>query len=117
MLDADERAPILAVAGASRIAVARHRAVEQEGNQVSYPDPSGGRRYPRTMADPRKETVRAGYDLMAGRFGEWASRVKGDPRDRFLHEFLELMPRTGSVLDPGCGAGVPSTKRLAGRSA
>ena len=65
------------------------------------------------MPDPRKETVRAGYDQIAPRFAEWGARVEGDPRDRFLDEFIELLPASGSVLDLGCGAGVPSTRRLA----
>jgi SAM-dependent methyltransferase len=65
------------------------------------------------MADPRKETVRAGYDRMAAEFGEWGARVEGDPRDRFLTDFMGLLPAGGSVLDLGCGAGVPSTRRLA----
>ena len=65
------------------------------------------------MADPRKEIVRAGYDRMAAEFGEWGARVEGDPRDRFLAAFMELLPSGGSVLDLGCGAGVPSTRRLA----
>ena len=65
------------------------------------------------MTDPRKETVRAGYDEMASWFADWSARVEGDPRDRFLSRFIELLPPSGSVLDLGCGAGVPSTKRLA----
>jgi SAM-dependent methyltransferase len=39
--------------------------------------------------------------------------VEGDPRDRFVEEFAGLVPLGGSVLDLGCGAGVPSTRRLA----
>jgi SAM-dependent methyltransferase len=65
------------------------------------------------VTDPHTGTVRAGYDQIAPRFGEWSARVEGDPRDRFLSRFTELMPPNGSVLDLGCGAGVPSTKRLA----
>jgi SAM-dependent methyltransferase len=65
------------------------------------------------MPDPRTETVRAGYDAVAGRFAEWGARVQGDPRDRFLARFIELLPPSGAVLDLGCGAGIPSTKRLA----
>jgi SAM-dependent methyltransferase len=65
------------------------------------------------VADPRKETVRAGYDEMADRFAEWGARVEGDPRDRHLARFIELLPAAGSVLDLGCGAGLPSTGRLA----
>jgi SAM-dependent methyltransferase len=65
------------------------------------------------MTDPRTEMVRAGYNRMADRFAEWGARVEGDPRDRFVHEFIELLPASGAVLDLGCGAGVPSTRRLA----
>ena len=65
------------------------------------------------MSDPRKETVRAGYDQMATEFAEWGARVEGDPRDRFLTELMQLLPVGGSVLDLGCGAGVPSTRTLA----
>jgi SAM-dependent methyltransferase len=65
------------------------------------------------MADPRKEMVRAGYDRMAAEFVEWGARVEGDARDPFLADFMELLPPGGSVLDLGCGAGVPSTRRLA----
>lgn len=64
------------------------------------------------MADPRTETVRAGYDEVAGRFAEWSMHVEGDPRDRFVALFTELLPPSGAVLDLGCGAGVPTTKRL-----
>jgi SAM-dependent methyltransferase len=67
------------------------------------------------MSDPRSETVRAGYDEMAGSFAAWGAGVVGDPRDRFLAEFMELLPPSGSVLDLGCGAGVPSAQRLAER--
>jgi SAM-dependent methyltransferase len=71
------------------------------------------RDYPRVVADSRKETVRAGYDMLADSFGDWSARVEGDPRDRFLEEFIERMPDSACVLDLGCGAGTPSTKRLA----
>ena len=65
------------------------------------------------MTDPRKQTVRTGYDRLAAPFLEWGARVEGDPRTRFVEEFAALLPVPGSVLDLGCGAGVPSTRRLA----
>ena len=65
------------------------------------------------MTDPRKQTVRTGYDRLAATFLDWGARVEGDPRDRFVEEFAALLPVPGSVLDLGCGAGVPSTRRLA----
>jgi len=51
--------------------------------------------------------------MLADSFGEWSARVEGDPRDGFLEEFIERMPDSACVLDLGCGAGTPSTKRLA----
>jgi SAM-dependent methyltransferase len=39
--------------------------------------------------------------------------VQGDPRDRFVEEFAGMVRPGGRVLDLGCGAGVPSTRRLA----
>ena len=65
------------------------------------------------MPDPRKEIVRTGYDRLAATFLAWGVRVEGDPRGRFVEEFAALLPVPGSVLDLGCGAGVPSTRRLA----
>jgi SAM-dependent methyltransferase len=50
---------------------------------------------------------------MADRFAEWGARVEGDPRDRFLDELVGRIAPGGSVLDLGCGAGLPSTRRLA----
>jgi SAM-dependent methyltransferase len=67
------------------------------------------------MADPRKQTVRDGYDRMGERFGAWAARVEDDPRERLLDEFIALLPTSGAVLDLGCGSGLPSTRQLAGR--
>jgi SAM-dependent methyltransferase len=63
--------------------------------------------------DPRKLIVRAGYDAIADRYLEWGLRVEGDPRERMLGELVARLPRGGRVLDLGCGAGVPSTARLA----
>lgn len=65
------------------------------------------------MIDSRKKTVQAGYDRMARRHLTWEGKVEGDPRERFLEQFVGLLPAGGRVLDLGCGAGVPSTRRLA----
>lgn len=69
------------------------------------------------MTDPRKATVQAGYDEMAGRYLAWSQAIEGDPRDRFLSELARRLPKGAHVLDLGCGAGVPSTKQLAERFA
>jgi SAM-dependent methyltransferase len=65
------------------------------------------------MPDPRTDTVRRGYDRLASSFRAWGARVEGDPRDRFVDEFAAMLPAGGTVLDLGCGAGIPSTRRLA----
>ena len=65
------------------------------------------------MLPERKGTVEAGYDLLAGRFGEWAAQVEGDPWRRFVDELAGRLPPGASVLDLGCGDGV-KLARLAG---
>ncbi len=67
------------------------------------------------MSDQRRETVRAGYDAMADRHLAWSRSIEGDPSGRFLEELVLRLPSNARVLDLGCGAGVPSTKRLAER--
>ena len=78
---------------------------------------SGGRGVARysERVDPRTDIVRAGYDALGERYGEWAASIEGDPRDRFLDDFVSLLRDGAKVLDLGCGPGVPSTKRLSGR--
>jgi ubiquinone/menaquinone biosynthesis C-methylase UbiE len=67
-----------------------------------------------TVADDRKQTVEAGYDALADRFGEWMERVEGDPWDRFLDEMAGQLPTGARVLDLGSGNG-EKIARLAGR--
>ncbi|MBI4172502.1 MAG: class I SAM-dependent methyltransferase [Actinobacteria bacterium] len=67
--------------------------------------------------DPRKRTVQAGYDAMAEHYLVWGGEIEGDRRHRFLDEFARRLPDGARVLDLGCGAGIPTTKQLAGRFA
>lgn len=66
------------------------------------------------MSDVPNWTVETGYDWMAEQY--LASK---DPADPVLLEALEAlsreMPQGASVLDLGCGAGVPATRLLAER--
>ena len=66
-------------------------------------------------SDPRKRLVESGYDRIAERYLAWAGEIDDPGRARMLELLLERLPRSGDVLDLGCGAGVPSTVRLAER--
>jgi ubiquinone/menaquinone biosynthesis C-methylase UbiE len=55
--------------------------------------------------DERSQTVQAGYDALAPRFGEWGSRVEGDPWERFLEELAGRLSDGARVIDLGCGNG------------
>jgi SAM-dependent methyltransferase len=61
------------------------------------------------------DIVEAGYDRMAGRHLAWINEIKGDPRLRFLQDLMARLPSHPTVLDLGCGAGVPCTALLAER--
>ena len=66
-------------------------------------------------SDPRKQLVESGYDLIAERYAAWAGGIDDPARARMLELLLERLPASGDVLDLGCGAGAPSTVRLAER--
>lgn len=57
--------------------------------------------------------VSRGYDLVAERYTEGAKRTR--ERDRYTRVVLEFLPPGALVLDLGCGAGIPTTRRLARR--
>jgi predicted TPR repeat methyltransferase len=65
------------------------------------------------MAEAPKRIVERGYDAIGDGFREWAVRVQGDPRERFLDRFEELVTPGAAVLDLGCGCGLPTASRLA----
>jgi SAM-dependent methyltransferase len=67
------------------------------------------------VTDERVLIVERGYDELGARFGEWARRIEDDPRERFTGELESRLPAGARVADLGCGAGVPSTRRLAER--
>jgi SAM-dependent methyltransferase len=60
----------------------------------------------------RRQIVAAAYDELGARFGEWASRMQGEPLERFLAELFERLPEGSRVLDLGCGDGA-LTRKLA----
>ncbi len=65
--------------------------------------------------DPRKALVQQGYDAVADRYASWIQKIADDPRDWFVSMFADQLPSGASVLDLGCGGGVPSTRWLAER--
>jgi cyclopropane fatty-acyl-phospholipid synthase-like methyltransferase len=64
--------------------------------------------------DERKRVVAAGYDAIAETYRDWA---EGDswPRLDWLALLEAELPDGADVLELGCGAGVPVTRRLAER--
>jgi ubiquinone/menaquinone biosynthesis C-methylase UbiE len=57
-----------------------------------------------------KETVKAGYNSIADRY--LAERTRDSADVRLLDDFIERLPVNASVLDAGCGAGVPIAQIL-----
>jgi SAM-dependent methyltransferase len=69
------------------------------------------------VSDERIRVVERAYDALADRFLEWSQAVEGDPRPRLVERFMMGLPDGAAVIDLGCGAGVPTTARLAERFA
>lgn len=64
--------------------------------------------------DP-KQVVQEGYDRIAERHLEWSLTVRSEERARYTSVLLSELPTGATVLDLGCGAGVPTTQELARR--
>jgi trans-aconitate methyltransferase len=69
------------------------------------------------MAEDPKAVVARGYDAMVERYASWASAIPDVARDRMTAELERRLPPGSSLVDLGCGAGLPSTARLAQRYA
>ena len=68
----------------------------------------------RAVARDPKEIVARGYDAIALRYAEWAGQVESPALD-WLRELDSRLPDDASVLELGCGRGVPGTRELARR--
>lgn len=66
--------------------------------------------------DRRRAIVAEGYDALVDAYLAWAAAV-ADARERMVDTFAAPLRPGVRVLDLGCGAGLPSTKRLAERFA
>jgi cyclopropane fatty-acyl-phospholipid synthase-like methyltransferase len=63
------------------------------------------------LSEAHRRTVESGYDLMAEQY--LATKNREDPLAlTALEDLASLLPRDAAVLDLGCGAGVPVTRRL-----
>jgi ubiquinone/menaquinone biosynthesis C-methylase UbiE len=67
------------------------------------------------VTDERKTIVEAGYDAMADRYRAWSGAIDDTARTRLVADFSDRLPEGSTVLDLGCGAGIPSTRALAER--
>jgi len=67
------------------------------------------------VTDPRTELVGRGYDVIGERFAQWRDLIVGDPRRQWEEELVSRLQDGARVLELGCGAGMPDTKRLAAR--
>jgi len=77
----------------------------------------GAPEYHRAVPDPRTQIVADGYDAMGETFAEWRTRIVGDPRREWEDELVSRLEPGARMLELGCGAGTPETRRLARRFA
>jgi ubiquinone/menaquinone biosynthesis C-methylase UbiE len=64
--------------------------------------------------DP-KHIVQSGYDANAARYAEWAAGIIDQQREQSVEFLLNTLPERATLLDIGCGHGLPSTLALAQR--
>ncbi len=66
--------------------------------------------------EPRdvKRAVAEGYDRVGGQYGELAAKSLTRQRRKYTDILLDRLSQGAEVLDLGCGAGVPTTRELAG---
>jgi cyclopropane fatty-acyl-phospholipid synthase-like methyltransferase len=67
------------------------------------------------VPDPRTQIVANGYDTIGERFAAWREEIVGDPRREWEDELTARLDPGSRVLELGCGAGTPETRRLAER--
>ncbi len=67
------------------------------------------------MADPRTRLVADAYDRIGETFAEWRERIVNDPRRDWEDALVSLLAEGSRLLELGCGAGSPETRRLAQR--
>jgi SAM-dependent methyltransferase len=69
------------------------------------------------VEDERKRIVAEGYDRAAERHAAWAQGIRVDERARYTALILDRLPEGATVLELGCGNGIPVACGLAERFA
>ena len=69
------------------------------------------------MPDARTQIVANGYDAIGETFAVWREQIVGDPRTEWEEELAGRLTDGARVLELGCGAGTPETRRFAERFA
>lgn len=64
------------------------------------------------MADP-KHIVAQGFDHIGECYAEWSRHMRVEERERYTSLVLDRLPQGATVLDIGCGTGIPTTAALA----
>src|ERR1700733_1918620 len=62
-------------------------------------------------SDP-KHLVEHGYDQIAPKYLAWSAPRITTTRTHYLNKLMSLLPAGATVLELGCGAGVPCTQTL-----
>jgi SAM-dependent methyltransferase len=65
-----------------------------------------------TPANELKSIVESGYDHVAAQYTAWVEKRPAETRDDYLAKLIGLLPKGATVLELGCGGGVPATKNL-----
>jgi ubiquinone/menaquinone biosynthesis C-methylase UbiE len=73
-------------------------------NDTAQPIPSS--------SDDRKSLIERGYDKIAPEYLAWSAPRPTTTRMEFLDKLLSNLVSDATVLELGCGAGVPCTQRL-----
>jgi SAM-dependent methyltransferase len=67
------------------------------------------------VRDPRTQIVADGYDAIGETFAVWREEILGDPRREWEDRLVAHLQPGARILEFGCGAGTPETRRLAER--
>ena len=68
---------------------------------------------PALSASDFKQIIARGYDTIAPRYLAWAGPRPTTTRAAYVAQLLDLLPPGASILELGCGAGVPTTQTIA----